>query len=91
MASAFDWVKLSLENFKVIVPILLLLVSVTGYTITDNMAKTQEIKDTQQQLTNVANHYAKSIKPLKPLSKPLSKPLTNCCRVLIDGHLKEHH
>ena len=83
MTTAFDWIKLGLENSKVILPILVILLSATGYTVNDNFTKDQEIKDTQEQIANVANYYA------KPIIKPVVK--TDCCIDSMKSHEKEYH
>ena len=84
MASAFDWIKLGLENSKVVLPIILLLVSTTGYTINDNMNKSGEIEASQKQLTNVANYYSKKDKVVEP-----SK--CGSCDGQIESHNREYH
>lgn len=80
MASTFDYIKLAVENSKIILPLLLLLMSATGYTVNDNFNKSKEIKATQEQLTNVANFYAKPIVKQK-----------DCCSTQINSHEREHH
>ncbi len=57
MASTFDWIKLAVENSKILIPLLLLLLSTTGYTVNDNLNKSKEIKASHEQIANIANHY----------------------------------
>ena len=75
MASVFDWVKLGLENAKVILPVLVLLLSGLGLTVKDNIAKAEEIKDSQSQIAAIANYY--------------TAPKKECCN--LDEYLREHH
>lgn len=84
MASAFDWIKLTLENSKVIFPILVLLMSTTGYTAFSNIEKDNEIKASQDQIVNIANHLTKPVKNIKTVS-------CGSCKDLLKEHKKEHH
>lgn len=56
----FDWIKLILDKWTVILPICLFLASATGlsFSMVDSADKDAEIKATQEQITNIANHYA---------------------------------
>lgn len=60
MRDAFDWIKLVLDRWAVIVPVCLFLASATGlsFSIADNADKQAEIKASQEQIAEIANHYA---------------------------------
>lgn len=65
MGDKLDTAKLILGNWKTIVSIFGLLASLLGWTITDNIDKTREIKATRAQVTNVANHLSQKVEPKK--------------------------
>ena len=82
--SSYDWVKLGLENSKVILPLIVLLLSATGFSTYTVLEKEDEITATRDQLTNVANHFAATTTP-----KVAIKP--DPCGACIRKHEKEHH
>jgi len=59
MVSTFQWVKLIVENAKVVIPLILMLCTALGWTITDGIAKDEEIRDTQEQVGRVASHLSR--------------------------------
>jgi len=63
MADRFQWVKLLVENAKVVIPLVLMLCTALGWTITDNIDKDAEIRDTQEQVGRVASHLSKQHTP----------------------------
>lgn len=85
MATNFEWVKLILDKWAVILPALLFLGSALGWTF-DNMEKTQEIEDTQKQVAAVANYYNPPEEPKKIIVKQKCN-----CKKLLNIHLKREH
>jgi len=85
MATAFDWIKLALDRWTVILPICLFLASATGlsFSMADNSDKHAEIKAVQEQITNIANHY-------RPKEIIVKSTCGNCGSYL-NHHLKEYH
>jgi len=85
MRDAFDWIKLVLDKWAVILPICLFLASATGlsFSMVDNSDKDAEIKAVQEQITNIANHY----KPKEVVIKSTCSP----CGSYLNQHLKEYH
>jgi hypothetical protein len=59
MASRFEWVKLILDKWAVILPVILFIASATGlsFSMIDNNDKDTELKATQKQIATIANHY----------------------------------
>jgi len=60
MATTFEWIKLILDKWAVVVPVLLFLLSATGlsFSMVDNADKDEEIKASHKQIEQIANHYA---------------------------------
>jgi len=85
MATAFDWIKLALDKWTVILPICLFLASATGlsFSMADSADKDAEIKAAQEQITNIANHY----KPKEIIVKSTCSP----CGSYLNQHIKEFH
>ena len=59
MATSFEWIKLILDKWTVILPVCLFLASATGlsFSMVDNADKDDEIKASQEQIAAIANHY----------------------------------
>ncbi len=81
MATAFQWMKLGLENAKIILPVLMLLLATTGYTLSDNLDKSQELEDSQAQITAIADHFYQT-------TQIIVQPQP-CCD--LKDHLREYH
>ena len=60
-AELFDWVKLLLDKWTIVVPMLLFIGSTTGlsFSMMDNSDKDIELIAKDEQITNIANHYTK--------------------------------
>jgi hypothetical protein len=87
MASRFEWVKLWLENIKVVVPLIIMLCAALGYTVTDNIVKNTELDDTKHQVTAIANHLGKvAVKPTPTIIKKYITTGKGCIE-----HEKEYH
>lgn len=85
-ASVFDWVKLLLDNSKVVYPLIILLLSATGLSTYSSYEKNVEIveKDIEieashNQLIAVANHLA-----------PAKSECKSCDKLMLD-HKREYH
>jgi len=84
MAEAFQWIKLFLDKWTVIVPVILFLASSAGLTFSamDNSDKDIEIQDGKEQIKNIANYYAEP-----------KKVKSDCgsCAVFIENHKRKEH
>ena len=86
MRDAYDWIKLALDRWAVIVPICLFLASATGlsFSMVDNADKDLEIKASQEQIAEIAKHYA--------APKTITvKSNCNICGNYLNSHIKEYH
>lgn len=84
MATAFDWIKLALERWAVVLPILLFLVSATGlsFSLADNIDKDEQITASQEQVTAIIDYYEKDEKvAIKSTCQPCD----------LNKHIKRDH
>lgn len=97
MASPFDWIKLILEQHKAIAAIILLLISFGGYTVNDNLAKTEEIHEIKRQLAEITELRQKQSKTENPNKTPAKTEkatiIKQCggCKSVIRRHEEEFH
>lgn len=91
MATGFEWTKLGLDNVKVVLPILIVLASTAGFTINDNLDKNSVIKEqekeaieSQEQMSNIAEHFYITTKPIKPQAKSVKVQCTSACIKIIN-------
>lgn len=82
--AVYKWTELILKNWAVVVPILLFLATSTGLTFSamDNSDKDIEIKASQEQIKNIANHYTQ---------KKVVKSTCLSCDAFINNHIKREH
>jgi len=91
MTTKFEYVKLFIENIKVIIPVVIMLVSALGWTVTDNIGKSKEIKNTQDQIAVIANHYNRpEVKEVKEIVKIVREDCGKCA-ALVHNHIQEYH
>lgn len=77
----YDWVKLVLDNWKTIVPILLFIASSVGWGVT-KVEKDEELQNKDIQIMKIANHY----NPPAPIVEGCEK-----CKEFVKRHVKELH
>ena len=82
MATAYDWIKLALDKWTVILPVCLFLASATGLTFSaiDNAEKDELTRAMKEQITILA-------KPKEVIVKSNCSP----CGSYLNKHLKEYH
>lgn len=78
----FSWVKLALENWKTVLGIITLLLSLLGFTVNENLNKTTQIKQTQQQVAAVAESYN---------AHTVVKEIHEPCNCNLKEHIREYH
>jgi len=80
----FEWIKLILDKWAVLLPATLFLASSVGWSFSsvDNSDKDIEIEASQEQIRNIANYYAKP-KVVKSTCSP--------CGSYLNQHLKQEH
>lgn len=89
-ATVFDWVKLMLDNSKVIYPFIILLISITGLSTYDSFEKGIEIEASQTQIAEIANYYASAPVVEAPVKAPVKDNCESCEKLLLE-HKKEYH
>lgn len=85
-ATIFDWVKLMLDNSKVVYPLIILLLSVTGLSTYNSFEKDIEIEASQKQITEIANYYANTL----VVDMPVKDDCESCKELLLE-HKREFH
>lgn len=84
--AAYNWAKLLLENWKIVIAILTFLGSLLGNGIlaASNTEKDETILLTQKQVATVAEHYSTNLQP------KIVKSDCNCTKY-IKAHITEFH
>ena len=88
MVDSFRWIKLFVENSKVIVSFYLLLASTAGFNIYSGYEKEGELKASQNQVAEVASYYVKT-REIKP-EQAIEDDCDSCIQLLIE-HKREFH
>ena len=81
--SVFQWVELGLKYSKTVVTVFVFLIGLSGYNIYGNFDKEAEIKQTQEQVANVAEYYYK-----EPAQVKIS--CDKSCVTVINKAIKNH-
>ena len=81
MTTKFQYIKLFVENAKVIIPLIIMLCTALGWTITDSIQKDEDLAATQEQVTAVANHLSKKTHIVKKV----------IIRDKVNEHIQEYH
>lgn len=87
MADKFQWVKLFIENPKVIIGIYLFLVSTSGFNFWNTSEAEAEAKASQEQIAVIADHYAATTTP----KIVVQKSSCGACMLEIRKLRKEYH
>ena len=97
MATGFEWTELFLKYSKTVLTGIAFLVGSLGYNIYGNFDKSivieekkKEVKATQEQLANVAEHFYITTKPVKTPSKFTGIPCAAACIKIINEAIKKH-
>jgi len=89
MRDAFDWIKLALDRWAVIVPIFLFLASATGLSF--SMASNTDLEAEKiKAVREVAEGFQAAMIEIEP-KEVIVRPTCNPCGSYLNQHIKEFH
>ena len=89
--AAIDWVKVILMNWKTLVSIVTLLLSLLGWQTYETVEAKAEVVQTKKQVAQVAESYRAAYMDKAPEKVEVRTITERVCTCDINAHIKEYH